>query len=277
MATHQSTPKSKVCSRCQHRKHRREFHTLRRNPDGLSYHCKDCEKALKQHYYPEKQLPFPHLQPATHFFLAGAEGLELAAFCTECLRFVPQSQCRHDPRGYVRRFLRCLPCRTASRVAWRAAHPEQDRANVRRNWHRNRERYLPVHRAINKRRLEDPVQRAKQYAAVAAWYAAHPERTRTKNSKRRARLKNAPLNDVTIEQWEAVITAAKGRCVYCPVYKPDCKACIRGRHTGMTVDHITALDNGGSNTLHNLVACCRSCNSTKQLKPAPLLVQPLLL
>jgi hypothetical protein len=32
----------------------------------------------------------------------------------------------------------------------------------------------------------------------------------------------------------------------------------------MTLDHIVACENGGSNHETNLITCCRSCNSSKQ-------------
>lgn len=93
--------------------------------------------------------------------------------------------------------------------------------------------------------------------------------------RRRARKASAPLNDVTAAERQAVIDAAHGVCVYCPAYNPECKACQTGTHK-LTVDHITAYAAGGSNTLHNLIACCRSCNSKKHTGPPPCPVQPLL-
>lgn len=269
MARTKSTAKFKFCPKCQQYLPKSYFGRLARAHDGLYFHCKACEHLRRQ--------PLSPLEAASAFWIVGAEGIEGAAFCTSCERIVPLSICKKDNRGYRRRFLICRPCSTAQRTAWRAEHAEQDRITILRNWHRHSDRYHVIQRAAQKKRLQDPEKRAHQYALVAAWYAADPLRTKTKNSKHRARLQNAPLNDVTDEQWQAVIDAAKGRCAYCPVYKPDCKACTRGRHTGMTVDHITALANGGSNTLHNLVACCRSCNSTKYVNQAPLFVQPLLL
>jgi 5-methylcytosine-specific restriction endonuclease McrA len=110
----------------------------------------------------------------------------------------------------------------------------------------------------------------------AAWHKAHPEYGRAAYARRVSRLRNVPINDVTVAQRETVITAADGVCVYCAVYKPGCKACHTHSHK-LTIDHITAIVNGGDNTLWNLIACCHSCNSAKNKRPNPVPVQPLLL
>jgi len=41
-----------------------------------------------------------------------------------------------------------------------------------------------------------------------------------------------------------------------------CNSC--GATTDLTVDHIVALANGGTNDLSNFQTLCRSCNSRKQ-------------
>lgn len=109
-----------------------------------------------------------------------------------------------------------------------------------------------------------------------AWVKAHPEANRLRAHKRRAILLAAPRNDLTREEAQSVIDAAQGVCCYCSHYNPDCHACRKGTHK-LTLDHITALINGGSHTLHNMVACCKSCNSKKRTRPNPVPVQPLLL
>ena len=113
--------------------------------------------------------------------------------------------------------------------------------------------------------------------ATRNWLQAHPQANATYAARRRARLKNAARNDVTEAQRVLVLTIAKGRCAYCPHYKPDCTLCPKGRHKGLTVDHITPVEGRGDNTLQNLVACCKWCNSKKRTKPNPIPVQPLLL
>ena len=99
-----------------------------------------------------------------------------------------------------------------------------------------------------------------------AWYKKHPDPHRASQARRRANKKNAPRNDLTTAQWEAIKIAFNNRCAYC------------GRKMKrLTQDHVTPYANGGSNTLWNVVPACKSCNSKKYTGPPLCPVQPLLL
>lgn len=124
--------------------------------------------------------------------------------------------------------------------------PEFWRAYGRAAYLRN----LPTHQAANKRWIEN--NRPKTVLAVA---------------KRRALKMAAPRNDLTHQQWLDIQTAQSHCCAYCG------KRC-KGR---LTQDHITPLIQGGSHTLHNVIAACRSCNSRKGNRAILCPVQPLLL
>jgi len=86
------------------------------------------------------------------------------------------------------------------------------------------------------------------------------------NHRRRSRIRNAPINDLTAAQWREIKAAYGYRCVYC-----GCKP------KRLTMDHITPLSRGGSNTASNIVPACKPCNDKKHngaiLKP----IQPVLL
>jgi 5-methylcytosine-specific restriction endonuclease McrA len=114
--------------------------------------------------------------------------------------------------------------------------------------------------------MADAEKRAKQYARSAAWYAAHPEVTQTKNAKRDARHKAAPIRDLTRAEWEEIKAAYGYRCVYCET-KP----------AKLTMDHITPLSKGGTHTKRNIVPACKSCNSKKRDRQVLKPIQPLLL
>jgi 5-methylcytosine-specific restriction endonuclease McrA len=144
----------------------------------------------------------------------------------------------------------------ARNKARRAQNPEFWRAYDRLAYQRN----IEGHRRSQKR-----------------WVENNRASTVVHANKRRARVRGASRNDVTTEQRALVLALAKGRCVYCAHYNPTCKLCPKGKHEGLTVDHISAVGPEGPNTLQNLVACCRSCNSSKRRKPNPIPVQPLLL
>lgn len=153
--------------------------------------------------------------------------------------------------------------------------PEQlasKRASSRRAHHKHRETLLPKMSARNKARLarmtpeELEAFRLEKNAAMRRFYANNKAVIKERKT----------IRGVKSVDRKRVIDAANGVCAYCRVYNPACKLCPKGQHK-LTVDHITAIVNGGTSVLHNLVACCRSCNAKKRTKPNPIMVQPLLL
>lgn len=184
------------------------------------------------------------------------------------------------------------PQRLASQ-RYRERHPEKAKATNRvsssKRYYANREERLLQEKIKRANMTEED--RIKERARVAryreanravlqerskAWMRDHPEVNATRVQRRRARMNNIPTNDLTAEQYQLVLEAAHGLCAYCYYYKTDCTTCKRHAHK-LTIDHITAVWNAGPNTLHNLVACCRSCNAKKGTRPPPGPVQPLLL
>ena len=75
------------------------------------------------------------------------------------------------------------------------------------------------------------------------------ERAKANNHNRRVLLIGA--GTYTPEEWLAVCDRADNRCQRCGSDEP------------LTVDHVTPLSRGGSNTAENLQALCRRCNSIK--------------
>jgi 5-methylcytosine-specific restriction endonuclease McrA len=163
---------------------------------------------------------------------------------------------------------------------------EERRVEARQYYAKNRERirflaskgkariqaYNRIYRAQHRERLRE---------LFRQWYAKNIEGIRAREKlykatrrsqfvayavKRRAQQLNAPRNDLTADQWEAIKAAYGYRCIYCerPMQR-------------LTQDHLTPLSKGGSHTLHNVVPACQSCNSRKRNGKAPKLVQPLLL
>jgi 5-methylcytosine-specific restriction endonuclease McrA len=147
----------------------------------------------------------------------------------------------------------------AQRLAYQRSHPDKHRA------------YSKQHRV--KSVAKNPSYYKERYRM---WRDRNPAAITEAAARRRARIRGAKRNDVTPAQRQAVIDAAHGVCAYCKHFKPACQACRKGTHR-LTVDHITAIVNGGDNTLWNLIACCHSCNSAKNKRPNPVPVQPLLL
>jgi len=62
----------------------------------------------------------------------------------------------------------------------------------------------------------------------------------------------APVKkSVSKKKMKAVLTRDNRRCLIC------------GSGESLVVDHIQALENGGSNSVHNLSILCKTCRKTK--------------
>jgi len=129
---------------------------------------------------------------------------------------------------------------------------------------KNREKILKQKREYNRARRKNFPEIVHAYNK--AWIQSHPEVVTEKNHRRRALKNNAPTNDLSKRQWQEILAAYGYRCAYC-----DKKS------KKLEQDHITALSRGGSNTASNVIPACRDCNTKKGTKPAPRLVQPMLL
>lgn len=83
------------------------------------------------------------------------------------------------------------------------------------------------------------------------WKAIHEEfipRSRTTSEKRRSQFK------LSADRRRKIYENDDHRCHYC------------GSHERLTVDHKNPMSLGGSDDDDNLVACCKSCNSSKGTK-----------
>lgn len=100
------------------------------------------------------------------------------------------------------------------------------------------------------------------------WRQTHVEEVRNIGARRRAREREAPVNDFTAAQWRALCKAVGYRCAYC-----DKKFTAKA----LTQDHIIPLARGGSHTLSNVIPACLPCNLRKNTKDVPCPVQPFLL
>ncbi len=134
-----------------------------------------------------------------------------------------------------------------------------------REYHvKNRARILRRKRAYRLEHLEEIRTKHQEYCM------SHQEELRESrnmsSTRRRARLKNAPINDLTKQQWLMIKQHYKYQCVYCGK-----------KLKKLTMDHITPLRDGGTHTFMNIVPACMPCNRKKYIGPPLKPVQPLLL
>lgn len=110
--------------------------------------------------------------------------------------------------------------------------------------------------------------REAQNAKRRAWAIANPEKRRAIRAKWQAknrvklaadaqRRRDIRRAGASVIEMEAVMAAAEGLCTYCG--HPS---------QALEFDHLTAITKGGTNSLDNLLPCCRTCNSSKGNRPA---------
>lgn len=145
---------------------------------------------------------------------------------------------------------------------------QQDRAYYLKNrdhktaWQReyykeNASKVLQIGRAWRERNHERVKINSKAYRE------SHVEYRAIHNSKRRAQKSRSPIGSFTASDWKIMKEMYRFRCVYCLKRKP------------LTQDHVIPLSKGGHHDKSNIVPACRSCNSRKNTREAPM-YQPVL-
>jgi 5-methylcytosine-specific restriction endonuclease McrA len=176
---------------------------------------------------------------------------------------VRKAKKREQARLRVQRYRERHPERAqASSKKYKDAHKRKTALQWQSYYGRNHERLL---QASHLRREQQP---ETVRAADRKWKKAHPEKCLAQWARKRARKRNAPINDFTAEQWSSLCKAVGYRCAYCQ-HKFAFKQ--------LTQDHITPLARGGSHTLSNIIPACLPCNSRKQDRAVLKPVQPFLL
>lgn len=144
---------------------------------------------------------------------------------------------------------------------WRANHPEQvkeiqKQAEVRRHHidaaaiqkrKASRKVWREANPEIVKRCIKNAV--AKNVEQYRALWRKHAQWRRAYKAK--------AAGSFTLEQWMSRLEFYGYCCAYCQRELTQ---------KTVTIDHVKALVNGGSNWPANLVPACRSCNSKKQAK-----------
>jgi 5-methylcytosine-specific restriction endonuclease McrA len=161
-------------------------------------------------------------------------------------------------RAFSREYRRRFPDRVR-------AQRERDRERIReylRGWRqRNREklrdysaRYRLEHhdRELAKSRKYHRLNAEYRRQGSAEWRRKNPDRHAFLSAARRARELNA-VGSHTYAEWRAMVALFEGRCAYC------------GRLGPLTRDHVIPLARGGSNSIGNILPCCRTCNGRKSV------------
>jgi 5-methylcytosine-specific restriction endonuclease McrA len=201
----------------------------------------------------------------------------LTKTCRECSTEKPatieffQPHSRAKPQ-YLRSY--CRGCATAVHARWVEANRDTVRAHSRRSYAANRAKRISVESERQRRIRSDPTLGPVHAAKHRMWREirlASPEKVEQERARwrraalsaagkaralrcdhlRRARKLSAP-GEFSAEEFAEVVAAQDGRCFYC------CE-----EMTIPTADHMTPLSRGGSNSIENIVAACKSCNCRK--------------
>ncbi len=89
-------------------------------------------------------------------------------------------------------------------------------------------------------------------AYARRWWRANPDKIKARNERRRARKHGAPVVDLTLADWQAILVEHNHCCAYCGA-------------TGVRLekDHVVPFVRSGSHTKSNIVPACRRCNASK--------------
>jgi len=173
---------------------------------------------------------------------------------------------------------RCKGCSKAYIQQYHAANRARQNARSHTNYHArageisaaSRERYAtdPVYRekklqSNRAARVRDPVRsrawsrayyekhKARLNTASVARNRAHPAERTEYQRRMRARQKGATEITLTFEEWETILEQHDHACHYC------------GSREDVGMDHQIPCQRGGAHAAHNVVPCCRSCNTSK--------------
>ena len=131
----------------------------------------------------------------------------------------------------------------ANKNAWNQAHPEKARARAKQ-WAQNNP---DKKRQLN--RLWEIANPEKIRLKERNWRANNPQKVLKSNLRRRSRVRAGGIYAVSKKEIFAILSQP---CFYC------------GSRDFPTVDHIVPVSRLGRHSIGNLIAACKSCNSSKR-------------
>jgi 5-methylcytosine-specific restriction endonuclease McrA len=254
------TPQEKRCTKCFESKALTQFRNDKHSKDGKTSQCSDCLKQRDIDRYPEHRdeillrhknyrREHPDEVHARDKIYddkrsEGKHAYNITYYAEHQEAELARSALyKEEHRGEGRE----------KNAAYRLANPEKINTYRLAHLEEDRERSIAY-------RLKN-LNKIREY--VASWKKANPHLVRSYSKNRRAYKANAPINDLTSAQWLEIQASQDHRCYYCG----------KRRKGKLTQDHIIPLSKGGSHTLSNVIATCRSCNSSKHTGPPPIPVQ----
>lgn len=129
----------------------------------------------------------------------------------------------------------------ARAVAWQKANPLRKQEYDRGYRNRDRERKLALKRSRSR-----------------VYHLQKPESAVYSSSRRRARIAENPLFEVTRRDYARLLNRFGNACAYC-----HAKFSSRSE---IEWDHVIPVSRGGGHSIANLLPACRSCNRNKSVR-----------
>jgi 5-methylcytosine-specific restriction endonuclease McrA len=171
----------------------------------------------------------------------------------------------YDPIARHARYLKHQPSELAGNAVYRATHEASirlQRAGYRAlngpqiALKKQADQLLHPEKQQARRRRHYALKGEEELRNNADYRRTHPDVMEACAARRRARKKQAAVNDFTVVQWRWMKALYRHQCVYCGKLQQS-----------MTKDHLIPLHLGGNHTVSNIVPACRSCNSKKGIGP----------
>lgn len=243
--------------------------------------CVECAKTSAKERY-ERSIP-PEKRKEKISKERSRELLESHGVDTEKLYLGKLCKRSHDwnNTGFTLRYVKgsiCPECKRLTGRLWEKQNPEAVREMGRRKRAKNPDRYKNYyHRNLEKERARG-IRKYHRYkprnqARMRKWYEENRdlviERSRDYqqtpigkmvrkgiHNRRRAAILRTRAIPYTPNELQQHFEKFGNECVYC------------GNPDRISVDHFIPLVKGGSDCLGNLVPCCRSCNTSKNVNDA---------
>ena len=191
----------KYCPQCDKTLPHTSYHKNRSAPDGLSAYCKACRSA-------KGKTPEQRAKNAT--YMRGWNGQHREHINANAMEDYWEKQAKRQDDPELDEH--CRKLQRGRNVRFHAKHPERVKASQ------------TTYNANNKPKINQSRRNR---------YAKDPRKVRAQLAKRYALRRNAPINDLTAEDWEAIKAHYGYRCVYCPA---TCQECRKGTHE-LTREH----------------------------------------
>tara|TARA_R100001510_G_C7580348_1_gene153575 strand:+ start:79 stop:801 length:723 start_codon:yes stop_codon:yes gene_type:complete len=232
--------KTKVCSKCKDEKPITEFNKDKGNKDGHRSNCKVCRrKSQKKHY---------------------EDNREKIKARSKKYREENREKVKARRKKYYEENLEKV---RASQKKYYEENREKVKARSKKHYEDNQEK----EKARSKKYYEDNQEKVK--ARKKKWKEENPEKRRLHQSKRRARLREAKIEDFShkdlLDFWnENEINPQE--CFYCKKEMPE-----GPEH----IDHYIPLIKGGTHERENLRPSCARCNLSKHAKHPEIFMEEL--